>query len=102
MKLTCDADKGTSFSVEQVPRSTYLKNGPEQKIKALRKHGKAVPQSLIEAAQNRASNTVVAAAAASGSVPATPNDEYDSAYLSPVTVGSTTVHLDFDTGSSDL
>jgi aspergillopepsin I len=95
-------NKGTSFSVEQVPRSTYLKNGPEQKIKALRKHGKAVPQSLIEAAQNRASNTVVAAAAASGSVPATPNDEYDSAYLSPVTVGSTTVHLDFDTGSSDL
>jgi aspergillopepsin I len=95
-------NKGTSFSVEQVPRSTYLKNGPEQKIKALRKHGKAVPQSLVEAAQNRASNTVVAAAAASGSVPAAPNDEYDSAYLSPVTVGTTTVHLDFDTGSSDL
>jgi aspergillopepsin I len=95
-------DKGNSFSVEQVPRSTYLKNGPEQKIKALRKHGKAVPQSLVEAAQNRASNTVVAAAAASGSVPAAPNDAYDSAYLSPVTIGSTTVHLDFDTGSADL
>jgi len=94
--------KGNSFSVEQVPRSTYLKNGPEQKIKALRKHGKAVPQSLVEATQNRASNTVVAAAAASGSVPAAPNDAYDSAYLSPVTIGSTTVHLDFDTGSADL
>ncbi|RAR11873.1 acid protease [Stemphylium lycopersici] len=95
-------NKRSEFSVEQVPRSTYLKNGPEQKVKALRKHGKAVPDSLLKAAEERASNTVVAAAAESGSAPATPGDEYDSLYLSPVTIGSTTVHLDFDTGSSDL
>jgi hypothetical protein len=98
-------DKRSAFSVEQVPRSIHLKNGPQQKVKALRKHGKAVPEHLIQAADLRASmadSSVVTAAAADGTVPAVPNDEYDSAYLSPVTVGSTTVHLDFDTGSSDL
>lgn len=46
--------------------------------------------------------TVSAAATGSGSEPANPNDEYDSSYLSPVTIGSTTVNLDFDTGSADL
>jgi aspergillopepsin I len=28
--------------------------------------------------------------------------QYDSEYLCPVTVGSQTLNLDFDTGSSDL
>jgi aspergillopepsin I len=96
-------NKRSAFSVEQVPRSVYLKNGPQQKVKALRKHGKAVPASLLEAAENRASMaSVVTTESTNGTVPAVPNDEYDSAYLSPVTVGNTTVHLDFDTGSSDL
>jgi hypothetical protein len=40
--------------------------------------------------------------AASTGEPANPSDEYDSSYLSPVTIGSTTVNLDFDTGSADL
>ncbi|KAG6109436.1 hypothetical protein E4U14_003237 [Claviceps sp. LM454 group G7] len=37
----------------------------------------------------------------SASVPAVPNPN-DIEYLSPVTIGGQTVHLDFDTGSSDL
>jgi hypothetical protein len=44
----------------------------------------------------------VTAAANTGSDPANPSDEYDSSYLSPVTIGTTTVNLDFDTGSADL
>ena len=93
-------NKRGAFTVEQVQHGTYLKNGPEQKVKALRKYGKPVPQSLLDAAENRAN--VFAVADVNGSEPAVPGDEYDSSYLSPVTLGSKTVQLDFDTGSSDL
>ena len=93
-------NKRETFSVKQVERGTYLKNGPEQKVKTLRKYGKPVPQSLLDAAENRAN--VFTVTAVNGSAPAVPGDEYDSLYLSPVTVGSKTVQLDFDTGSSDL
>jgi hypothetical protein len=95
-------EKRKAFSVGQVERSTYLKIGPEQMAKTLRKYGKAVPQTLLDAAANYASVTEAAAAAESGTAPAVPGDQYDSLYLSPVTVGSSTLHLDFDTGSSDL
>jgi hypothetical protein len=91
--------KRDAFSVEQVARGTFRKNGPAQMVKTLRKYGKAVPDNLLAAAENGAS---VQAEADTGSDPAVPNDAYDSAYLSPVTVGSNTVHLDFDTGSADL
>lgn len=93
-------NKREAFSVQQVPHGTYLKNGPQQKVKALRKFGKTVPQSLLEAADARAN--VFTASAVNGTDPAVPSDEYDSSYLSPVTVGSKTVQLDFDTGSADL
>src|ERR1700761_8128407 len=43
----------------------------------------------------------VQAAAADGSVTATPA-QYDAEYLCPVTIGGQTLNLDFDTGSSDL
>jgi aspergillopepsin I len=92
----------SSFSVNQVARSSYLKNGPEQKIKTLRKYGKAVPQSLIDAAEKRANaGATFTTESTDGSVPAVP-ESYDASYLSPVTIGSKTVHLDFDTGSADL
>ena len=45
--------------------------------------------------------TNVLAAAADGSVGATP-EQYDAEYLCPVTIGGQTLNLDFDTGSSDL
>lgn len=97
-------EKRSAFSVKQVPHTTYLKNGPAQKVKTLRKYGKPVPRSLLAAAESRAAvvEAFTAAAADSGSDPAVPSDQYDSSYLSPVTVGSTTVELDFDTGSADL
>ncbi|RMZ68651.1 aspartic endopeptidase pep1 [Pyrenophora seminiperda CCB06] len=101
-KLCYPTEKREAFSVKQVERSTYLKNGPAQIIKTLRKHGKEVPTHLVKAAEDRASNTVVNAAAASGAVSANPSDQYDVSYLSPVTVGGTVLQLDFDTGSSDL
>jgi len=94
-----ELQKRKTFTVEQVQRRIYFKNGPAEMIKTLRKYGKDVPQHLIDAAD---ANSQVAAASSTGTVPATPNDQYDSAYLCPVTVGSTVVELDFDTGSSDL
>jgi hypothetical protein len=72
--------------------------GPEQTIKTLLKFGKPVPDSLRAAADN----SVTVQADVTGTEPAVPGDAYDSSYLSPVTVGSKTLHLDFDTGSSDL
>lgn len=92
-------DKRATFSVQQVERTTYLKNGAEQKVKTLRKYGKPVPQSLLDAVENAA---VFSIEDVNGSAPAVPGDQYDSLYLSPVTIGSTTLQLDFDTGSSDL
>ncbi|KAH8728184.1 aspartic peptidase domain-containing protein [Phaeosphaeriaceae sp. PMI808] len=86
------------FSVNQVAKGTFRKNGPQQTIKTLRKYGKPVPQSLIDAA----ANSEVFSISDQGSAPATPGDSFDSSYLSPVTVGSKTLNLDFDTGSSDL
>jgi hypothetical protein len=81
-------EKRDAFSVEQVAHGTFRKNGPAQMIKTLRKY-----------AENHAA---VQAQAGTGSDPAVPSDSYDSSYLSPVTVGSNTLHLDFDTGSADL
>ena len=89
------------FSVEQVESTMYLKNGPGEMVKTLRKYNKAVPENLLEAMENRA-NVFSIAATTNGSAPAVPNDDYDSSYLSPVTAGGTTLQLTFDTGSSDL
>ena len=44
---------------------------------------------------------VVKAAAVQGQVTTTP-EQFDSEYLTPVTVGGVTLNLDIDTGSSDL
>ncbi|KAL6705576.1 Aspartic protease snp2 [Coniothyrium glycines] len=93
-------EKRDKFTVQQVHRGTFLKNGALDKVKVLRKYGKPVPQHLQDAADNRANAVTIEAT--SGSEPANPSDQYDSSYLSPVTVGTTEVQLDFDTGSSDL
>lgn len=82
--------KRKTFSIEQVPK------GPKPAVPLLMKktYGKykATVPADVEAA---------AAAAATGTVTATPEDD-DVEYLCPVSVGGTTLNLDFDTGSADL
>lgn len=84
----------STFSIGQVESGKVFKNGAVQRMKAYNKyaHVGAVAPSHVAAA---------AAAAQSGSVDANP-EQYDSSYLCPVTVGSQTLNLDFDTGSADL
>ena len=82
--------RGAAFKLDQTVAKPFILSGPSAMAKTYAKYGKPVPD-------------VVAAAAASndGTVAANP-EEYDSEYLCPVTVGGTTLNLDFDTGSSDL
>lgn len=75
------------FSFNQVLRGTYRKNGPIQMAKVYNKYKGTAPSDVQSAA----------AAVVTGTVAATPEDEYDSLYLCPVTVGGTELQLDFDT-----
>lgn len=72
-----------------------LRSGPIDMEKTLKKYGATVPETVSKAA------AAAAAGSQEGSVTATP-EEYDSEYLCPVSVGGTTLMLDFDTGSADL
>lgn len=80
------------FTIEQVPNPSYVASGPRAMLKALNKYGVTERASKVHSA---------IAATGSGSVTATP-EQYDSEYLCPVTAGTQTFKLDFDTGSSDL
>lgn len=95
-----------TFTVEQVHKKFFAKNGAAATVKTLRKYGKPVPENLLKAAAAGPNDVILATAATtSGSDPAVPGDAYDSSYLSPVTIGTAspvTVNLDFDTGSGDL
>ncbi|KAI9660786.1 MAG: Type I transmembrane sorting receptor [Alyxoria varia] len=79
------------FTVHQVPnRNSPVRTGASAYRKALAKYGVKVPTTVQRAA-----------AQSTGSVPANPG-ENDIEYTSPVTLGSNTLQLDFDTGSADL
>lgn len=80
----------TSFRIHLVQVGSVPKSGPLALQKAYAKYNKPAPD-----------NVRSAAATATGTVAANP-DQYDAEYLCPVTVGSTTLNLDFDTGSADL
>lgn len=87
-----DLTKRETFSLTQVSKGVQLKSGPIQMAKTYQKYQVEIPSDVQAAA----------AAAVTGSATATPEDAYDSLYLTPVTVGTTQMMLDFDTGSADL
>jgi len=78
--------------VQVVHNHGFLTTGAHSMMRTYMKYGKAPPANV---------KTAVASSSSSGTVAASP-EQYDSEYLSPVTIGGQTLHLDFDTGSSDL
>ncbi|KAJ9303014.1 hypothetical protein DTO271G3_388 [Paecilomyces variotii] len=78
------------FTINQIAKPVTPKaiNLPGIYANAIQKYGGTVPQHVREAAVK-------------GSAVTTP-EENDQAYLTPVTAGASTLHLDIDTGSADL
>ena len=74
----------------QSVRKPGLQSGPKAYASIFAKYGKEPPAA------------VKAAAANNDGIEITTPTEYDSSYLTPVTIGGQTVNLNFDTGSSDL
>ena len=82
-----------AFTVHQTVPKPFIKSGPAAVAAVYAKYqkvGAVAPADVL-----------AAAAANDGTVTTTP-EQYDSEYLTPVSVGGTTLNLDFDTGSSDL
>ncbi|KAI4179957.1 MAG: hypothetical protein L6R41_007541 [Letrouitia leprolyta] len=78
------------FTVHQSKPKNTIKSGPAAVAYTFYKYGKQPPANVKAAAANN-----------DGTVVTTPT-EYDSQYLTPVTIGGQQLNLDFDTGSSDL
>lgn len=78
------------FSVKQSIAKPKIKSGPAAVQATFNKYGKQAPANVRAAAANN-----------DGTVVTTPT-EFDSQYLTPVTIGGQELNLDFDTGSSDL
>ncbi|KAI2789397.1 Penicillopepsin-1 [Penicillium oxalicum] len=90
LAVAAPASTNGKFTVNQVARpATKTTNFAASYGRALTKYGAAVPAHIA------------AAAVQSGAATTTPT-EYDEEYLTPVTIGGTTLNLDFDTGSADL
>lgn len=79
-----------NFSVQQTTPKPTLKSGAAAVAATFYKYGKQPP-----------ADVKAAATANDGSVTTSPT-QYDSQYLTPITVGGQQLTLDFDTGSSDL
>lgn len=79
-----------AFIVEQNVAKPFILSGPAQMAQVYAKYGKPMPEMIKLAAANN-----------DGTVITSPT-EYDSQYLTPVSIGGQTLNLDFDTGSSDL
>lgn len=80
----------SAFTVHQTVPKPFIKSGPAAVAAVYAKYGATPPQDVVDAA-----------AANDGTVTTTP-EQYDSEYLTPVSIGGQTLNLDFDTGSSDL
>lgn len=78
------------FIIHQSIPKPFKKSGPAALLSAYGKFNGTAPEDVIKAA-----------AANDGTVTTTPT-QYDSEYLTPVTIGGQILNLDFDTGSSDL
>ncbi|KAK0663276.1 Endothiapepsin [Lasiodiplodia hormozganensis] len=91
--------EGTA-SLLQVRNTKHVKSGPRALAKAYVKYGIPISPELEAAVSNATSSAVKRA---TGSATTTPT-EYDSEYLTPVSIGTPAqvLNLDFDTGSSDL
>ena len=99
IKRASNVTGATRFTVPQGPPKLPGKKiaGP---IALARVYGKyasigASAPAQVDAAASKAAGTN------DGTVAANP-EQYDQAYLEPVSVGGQTLNLDFDTGSSDL
>ena len=84
--------RNNGFIIHQSANPNYKANGPASYAKALAKYGATEKASQVVSAVEAANSGSVSAQSIQG----------DSEYLAPVTIGSQTFHLDFDTGSSDL
>ena len=78
------------FTVKQSVAKPSIKSGPAALAGTYAKFGKPVPAHIAAAAADN-----------DGTVTTSPT-QYDSEYLTPVTIGGQQLTLDFDTGSSDL
>jgi len=90
----------SQFSVRAVPNKAHKKHGPKAMKHVMEKYGFELPSSLkamdVSIHARRAKNVKV-----TGSVQNTPAP-YDVEYICPVTIGSQTMNMNFDTGSADL
>lgn len=95
--------KRGSFVIEQVGHSEHVRVGAIEVRKAFTKYGWTVPQALhdsatsfIEAAAAEDGNSAVRVAATSNPTQA------ETQFLVPVSISGQTLHMNIDTGSSDL
>ncbi|KAG8526929.1 uncharacterized protein KY384_008358 [Bacidia gigantensis] len=96
-KRASPSEKFTVFQDKQARPEGRKVAGPIALAEALGKYGRVglSPSPAVKQAAAKA------AAQDDGTVAANP-EQFDQAYLSPVTIGGETLQLDFDTGSSDL
>ncbi|KAF2853807.1 acid protease [Plenodomus tracheiphilus IPT5] len=93
----------TTFSMEQLPRSKHIKNGPQQMIQYMRTYGLDVSPELSAAAEKQASKAApLTARGIKGSVRTFAVDEYTSEYVSPLVIGGKTIHVSLGTAASDV
>ena len=84
-------DSKAAFTVSQSVRKPVIRSGPVALAALYSKYNKEAPGEVKTAAASDGSSTVRAAP-----------EQYDSEYLSSVSIGGQILNLDLDSGSSDL